>query len=316
MRAISTGALAQRRADAHLRSSRAPPTRAKKEKGREEEEEGRAPFPHKKKVNLAKKSQTPKAGREQMTLWSLRRQRSVRTLRWLCVSVLLNARSSSLFCVLATQRAGTVASRGEPAACARSKMGGITQLHQGNHSYTGNMCAAARVTNQNWCPRVRARMHAPAPPTPTGMRTQAEESRRADALFHDPVAHLLAGGARSMGDWIMVPRTRYGDDLIEELGKTGASQLVLLGAGMDTRAFRLASLRAWTVFEVDLQETFAVKEPLLADQPTLCAQRVVLASDFAQASAVELVQLLVDAGFNQEAPAVFLLEGLLMYLDE
>ena len=81
-------------------------------------------------------------------MWSLRGQRSVRTLRWLCVSVLLNARSSSLFCVLATQRAGTVASRGEPAACARSKMGGITQLHQGNHSYTGNMCAAARVTNQ------------------------------------------------------------------------------------------------------------------------------------------------------------------------
>ena len=31
MRAISTGALAQRRADAHLRSSRAPPTRAKKQ---------------------------------------------------------------------------------------------------------------------------------------------------------------------------------------------------------------------------------------------------------------------------------------------
>ena len=148
------------------------------------------------------------------------------------------------------------------------------------------------------------------------MRTQAEESRRADALFHDPVAHLVAGGARSMGDWIMVPRTRYGDDLIEELGKTGASQLVLLGAGMDTRAFRLASLRAWTVFEVDLQETFAVKEPLLADQPTLCAQRVVLGADFAQASAVELVQLLVDAGFKREAPAVFLLEGLLMYLDE
>ena len=93
-------------------------------------------------------------------MWSLRGQRSVRTLRWLCVSVLLNARSSSLFCVLATQRAGTVASRGEPAACARSKMGGITQLHQGNHSYTGNMCAAARVTNQTGAHTfVHARMH-------------------------------------------------------------------------------------------------------------------------------------------------------------
>ena len=147
----------------------------------------------------------------------------------------------------------------------------------------------------DWWPRACARTHAPAPPTPTGMHTQAQESVRSDALFHDPVAHLVAGGARSMGDWIMVPRTRYGDDLIEELGKTGASQLVLLGAGMDTRAFRLGSLREWTVFEVDLQETFAVKEPLLADQPTLCAQRVVLGVDFAHASAAELVWLLRGA---------------------
>lgn len=54
--------------------------------------------------------------------------------------------------------------------------GGKKAVVQGDHSYTGNMCAAAR----------------------------AEESRRPDALFKDPVAHLVAGDARSMGDWIMV----------------------------------------------------------------------------------------------------------------
>ena len=99
--------------------------------------------------------------------------------------------------------------------------GGVEQNVQTAHSYTGRMCAASR-----WI-----------------------ESNRADALFVEPQAYKLAGSegrAQPMGDWIMVPRTRYGDDLIEELGKTGASQLVLLGAGMDTRAFRLATYCYYT----------------------------------------------------------------------
>lgn len=113
---------------------------------------------------------------------------------------------------------------------------------------------------------------------------------------------------------VQVPRTRYGDDLIEELGQHGAMQLVLLGAGMDTRAFRLDTLRNFTVFEVDLQETFAVKEPLLAGQPLRCAKRVTIDADLTVKSS-SLVQLLDEAGFKRELPAVFLLEGLLMYLD-
>jgi hypothetical protein len=59
IRAISTGALAQRRADAHLRSSRAPPTRAKK--GREEQDERKGIVPAQKKSRLRlKKVKHPK----------------------------------------------------------------------------------------------------------------------------------------------------------------------------------------------------------------------------------------------------------------
>ena len=120
---------------------------------------------------------------------------------------------------------------GTPAMPSASMM---TARAQGNHSITGNMCAAAR----------------------------ALESRRPDRLFDDPLAARLAGDAPPMGDWIMTPRTRY--DLIADYNARGAArQLVLLGAGMDTRAFRLDTLQHWTVFEVDLPETFAVKEPLL-----------------------------------------------------
>ena len=114
---------------------------------------------------------------------------------------------------------------------------------------------------------------------------------------------------------LQVPRTRYGDDLIEELGRTGARQLVLLGAGMDTRAFRLESLRNWTVFEVDLQETFDVKEPLLAGQQLRCGTRALVAADLSTTSSSALMKQLYDAGYEKDVPAVFLLEGLVMYLD-
>ena len=81
------------------------------------------------------------------------------------------------------------------------------------HAFTGRMCAASRDV----------------------------ETKRPDSLFVDPLAHKLAGtegrGA-PMGSWILVPRTRRGDDcLVEHYGR-GCRQLVLLGAGMDARAYR------------------------------------------------------------------------------
>ena len=53
-------------------------------------------------------------------------------------------------------------------------------------------------------------------------------------------------GARTSG----IARTRLIDDWIEELIRQ-AEQVVLLGAGFDTRAWRLAALDSVKVFEVD-----------------------------------------------------------------
>jgi len=108
------------------------------------------------------------------------------------------------------------------------------------HSFTGRMCAASR-----WI-----------------------ETQRADSLFSEPQGYKLAGAegrAQPMGDWIMTPRTRFGDDYLRELYKRGARQLVLLGAGFDARAFRLTGLEELHVFEVDQQTTFDVKEPILRE---------------------------------------------------
>ena len=70
-----------------------------------------------------------------------------------------------------------------------------------------------------------------------------------------------------MGDWIMTPRTRFADDLVKEHyeGHAAARQLVLLGAGMDSRAFRMTSVDELAVYEVDQPTTFDIKEPLVAE---------------------------------------------------
>jgi O-methyltransferase involved in polyketide biosynthesis len=77
------------------------------------------------------------------------------------------------------------------------------------------------------------------------------ESRRADRLFADPLADALAGegGFRLMELWRLPdmprenptigPRTRFYDDLVIEDVADGLGQVVLVAAGMDTRAFRL-----------------------------------------------------------------------------
>ena len=155
------------------------------------------------------------------------------------------------------------------------------------HSFTGRMCAASR-----W-----------------------DESQRADALFTDRLGAKLAGSegrAQPMGGWIMVPRTRYGDDLLSQYYEKGCRQLVLLGAGMDARAYRMSGLPQLRVFEVDQATTFDVKEPLLESEPLSVQSRAVVATEFTERG--RWATDLEAAGFDKSVPTVWLLEGLLMYL--
>ena len=173
-----------------------------------------------------------------------------------------------------------------------------------NHAFTGRMCAASRY----------------------------EETRRPDSLFVDELGALLAGKEgldQPMGAWILVPRTRRGDDfLVERYKNFGARQLVLLGAGMDARAFRsfpvsgssspakVITLPELKVFEIDQQTTFDVKEPLLWDKNLTVASRTTVGYDFAKDGRDGWAQALVSHGFNPKIPTVWLLEGLLYYLSD
>ena len=74
------------------------------------------------------------------------------------------------------------------------------------------------------------------------------------AAMLDRYIDLRSPGARTSG----IARTRLIDDWIEQSGGE-VDQLVLLGAGFDTRAWRLKSLDAVRIYEVDHPDTASVK---------------------------------------------------------
>ncbi|WP_043262912.1 SAM-dependent methyltransferase [Streptomyces sp. CT34] len=148
---------------------------------------------------------------------------------------------------------------------------------------------------------------------------RARESERPDRLFTDPLAAVLAGDigrelADRLGDAPAIAiRTRFFDDLLTEMtgGEDGPRQLVILAAGMDTRAHRLP-FPATTLYEVDRPELLRLKETLLADAPGPACRRVAVGADLAG----DWPRSLAEAGFRAELPTCWLVEGLTQYLQE
>lgn len=90
-------------------------------------------------------------------------------------------------------------------------------------------------------------------------------------------------------------------------------QLVILGAGYDTRALRLREGVAVRCFEVDMPKTQAVKREALRRAGVDATTVTFVAADFEKQD--WLAQLL-QAGFDPAKPALFIWEGVIMYLDE
>jgi methyltransferase (TIGR00027 family) len=152
---------------------------------------------------------------------------------------------------------------------------------------------------------------------------RAIETSRPDALFNDPWAADLAGeqgrrwaeGRAPAGLAPMIVRTHFFDDfLVHATAAGGVTQVVLLGAGLDTRALRLAWPAGTSVFEVDQPEVIHQKEEVLGGAATSprCARLVRLSTDL---SGDTWPDQLVDAGLDPHAAAAWLAEGFLFYLD-
>jgi len=148
------------------------------------------------------------------------------------------------------------------------------------------------------------------------------ETLREDALFADPWAAALAGKAgeawlaRSAGNAFgtlpMVIRTRYFDDFLKEgVWQQGLRQVVILAAGLDTRAYRLEWPTGTILFELDKPEVLAYKQGILdpAGAKPSC-ERIAVAADLS----ADWVDSMVENGFTASAPTIWLLEGILFYL--
>ncbi|WP_225839716.1 SAM-dependent methyltransferase [Streptomyces sp. NK08204] len=155
---------------------------------------------------------------------------------------------------------------------------------------------------------------------------RAMESSRADRMFHDPYAQAFVDAAKpvleadewpSLVAWVDlfysrgVVRTRFIDEFVCDAAADGVTQVVLLGAGLDARAFRLPLPDA-DVFEVDTPSVFAFKDKVLADagaRPT-ARSRTAVHADLREDFAARLAGSTFDPG----RPTAWVAEGVLPYL--
>lgn len=113
---------------------------------------------------------------------------------------------------------------------------------------------------------------------------------------------------------VQVARTRFIDDAVRDAHALGIEQVVILGAGLDTRPYRLTEMEHARVFEVDLpsvQEN--KKKKLLKHFGRMPEQVTFLPIDFDKES---LGAVFSGTSFNPASPAIFVWEGVTQYLAE
>ena len=163
---------------------------------------------------------------------------------------------------------------------------------------------------------------------------RAVETATADPLIRDQFAYLLVSSAgqpwarlASDLEWIgdddhgrrahrlacdyQAVRTHYFDSYFAEAVAAGIRQVVILAAGLDSRAFRLDWPSGTTVYEIDQPQVVTYKTATLESAgaaPTADRRTVPidLRDDWAAA--------LTAAGFDPGQPTAWLAEGLLPYL--
>lgn len=170
--------------------------------------------------------------------------------------------------------------------------------------------------------------------------TRAMESTRDDALISDPYAESFVTRSETTiamptswatinnsenqskpdQEWVnfwtrmtgyLGVRSRFFDEYFRDASTAGIRQVVILAAGLDTRAFRLRWPEHVELFEIDQPKVLEFKDSVLAEQGARagCARHVVptdLRADWPEA--------LLRAGFDPQRPTAWLAEGLLPYL--
>ncbi len=107
-------------------------------------------------------------------------------------------------------------------------------------------------------------------------------------------------------------RVRYFDDFVKAAIGKSLEQLVILGAGYDTRAYRIEGMNKIRVFEVDHPVTQDIKiDKIKKIFGSLPEHVVYVPIDF---ESEDLGQNLLEKGYNKSKRTLFVLEGLVMYI--
>jgi methyltransferase (TIGR00027 family) len=134
----------------------------------------------------------------------------------------------------------------------------------------------------------------------------AGEASLAAAVANTDMTCAAAYNAR----WVGV-RTRFFDDFFTLAAASGIQQMVIMAAGLDCRAYRLAWPADSTMFEVDQPRVLDFKQKVLDGQGAVpSTRRVTVAVDLRGDWAASLR----GSGFDPKKPTVWSLEGLLPYL--
>jgi methyltransferase (TIGR00027 family) len=152
---------------------------------------------------------------------------------------------------------------------------------------------------------------------------RAWETARKDAIFRDPLARVLAGeewmvaatkmpGGKSNA-WPMIVRTKVFDELIlKAVNELGADAVVNLGAGLDSRPYRLDLPAGLVWVEADFPAMIEYKESKLAGETPRCRlERVSIDLSDVKARGEFLAR--IDARFKN---VLVVTEGLIIYLTE
>ncbi len=118
-------------------------------------------------------------------------------------------------------------------------------------------------------------------------------------------------GKENFGD-IVVSRTKYFDQIIEKNIGT-ISQFIVLGAGYDARAYGELKTAGVTIFELDQANVQSHKQTALREAGIQSDHVRFVQMNFSTESIFEKLN---EAGFDINSPALFLWEGVTLYLSE
>ena len=149
---------------------------------------------------------------------------------------------------------------------------------------------------------------------------RAEETEREDAAFKDPYARILAGerGFKMVAStphteamaFAMIVRTSAIDQLVLSAINKGVDTVINLGAGLDTRPYRLPVPSGTLWIEVDFPAIISYKEKKLSEAKPVCRLER-LASDLTNDTERKILFHKLSL---QTSKALIITEGLVGYL--